>query len=363
MKTKNQNQKLLVGLATMGLLAPSLGLALGIDSSELLLSCSGTVTVTGIKSKHLVPVRQGRAGELPAYAYASFNVEVSELGPECGPVEKLIDVNLLEAKLATSKTYNGVTDPLALDKLAAAEVGKVYPFHTEQNFHHKEPNGNLPFYPLLSGQTVVLKAGISIAPFFEAKPVKSYLIEEEKVELTQAIFSKLKANNYAENSFNNSLHHVLTSNHPNFDDNFEAFLKDLLVVFAHHENKNTSVTEPDLSYSTNFTLLSLAQGVATLTNKYPQYYAFDIPVLLSEHASLLQQSYLPNMTSIDLEEALELFAQNLKAEKVSPALKLGYHGVLKNIAGHYQPGSAVVRLASQKAKDLAKSLLNTYYAL
>lgn len=360
MKTKNLNQKLLTGIAAMGLLAPSLGLALGIDSSELLLPCTGTVTVSGVKTKGFVPEREGRAGTLPGYGYAHFNVEISELGPECAPLEKLLEVNLLEAQLSTSKTYSGLTDHVVLDKLTSAEVGKIYPFYTQQNFYYKEPNGNLPFYPLLSGQTVALKADISIAPSFEVKPLKSYLLEEEKVELTQAIFAKLKANNYADNSFNNSLHHVLTEKHPGFDGNFEDFLKELLVVFAHHENK--SVENPHWAFSTNFTLMSLAQGISKLTHKYPQYYAFDIPVLLSEHASLLQQSTLPNMTSIDLEKALELLEQNLKDNKVSEALKLGYHDVLKNIAGHYLPGSAVVRLVSQKAKDQAKSLLQTYYA-
>ncbi len=362
MKIKNQNPKLILALAVMGLIGPNMGLALGIDSSELLLPCAGTVKVTGVKSKHLVPVRQGRAGELPAFAYAYFDVEVSELGHECAALEKKFEVNLLETKLSTSKNYNGITDATALDKLANAEIGKLYAFKTQQNFFHKEPNGNLPFYPLLSGQTLTLKADIALGPSFEAKPVKSYLLEEEKVELTQAIFSKLKENSYHENSFNNGLLHVLTENHPQFEDNFEAYLKELLDLYSHYENKNTSIADQYFAYSTNFTLLSLAQGISKLTHKYPQYYAFDIPVLLSEHASLLQQNNLPNMTAIDLEDALVLLEQNLKANKVSEALKLGYHGVLKNIAGHYMPGSAVVRLSSQKAKDLAKSLLKTYYA-
>lgn len=361
MKTKNINKKFLSALMAMGFMAPYVGLALGTDSKDLLLPCSGKITVAGVGAKHLVPEREGRAGPLPAFAYVYLDLKVTEVAAECGELEKKLEKNLMDLKFSTSKSYKHLTDAVLLEKLAQAEVGKVYPFKTEQYFHYMEANGYLPFYPLLSTQTVGLKSEIAIGPNFEVKPVKSYLIEEEKVELSQAIFSKLKENEYKENSFNNNLHSVLTEMHPNFEENFKVFLKELLHVYAQYENK--AVGNPSLSFSTNFHLLSLAQGISKLTHKYPQYYAFDIPVLLSEHASLLQLSHLPNMTAIDLEEALELLEQDLKANKVSEALKLGFHGVLKNIAGHYLPGSAVVALSSQKSKDLAKDLLLTYYSL
>lgn len=157
-------------------------------------------------------------------------------------------LDLQETVFATAKTYK-VGTPELLSPLVEAEVGKVYKFKTKQHFGYSDGKGFLPFYPLLSQQSLSLESAISVAPQLTVKPAKEYLLEDEKVEVTEAIFETLKSTEYADTPLNNNLLYALHKNHPQYQVGLKNFVKQYLEVFSHYETKQPKDELFDFSLS------------------------------------------------------------------------------------------------------------------
>lgn len=340
----------------LGLSASYSGLAMGIHQSELAVNCTGTVQITGVKSQSIHGPFYDRAGNYhPASGYANFTVEVTHLDAICEDVKEELGLDLENTKFATSKSYKVGTLEL-LHPLTAAEVGKSYKFKTKQHFGFAEKDGSLPFYPLLSQQSLTLESDISIAPSLTVKPAKDYLLEEEKVELTEAIFAKLKTTEYEETALNSQILYALQKHYPQFQSNLKPFVKQYLEIFSIYENK---APKDELF---DFHLSTIANGVSEISSKYPAYYEFKFAELLPKHPSLLNLYKLPKITAIELETAMQTLEDDFKNGLVGAKVKKNFHEVLKKMAGHYGVEGELVQLTSQKSKDIAKQLLSTHYS-
>jgi len=83
--------------------------------------------------------------------------------------------------------------------------------------------------------------------------------------------------------------------------------------------------------------------------------------LIADHPSLLSVSSFPNLDSQDLEKAIDLIAEELKAGTLNANVKKAFEKPLQHIAGHFSPASSLEKISSAYAESKAKELLKNYY--
>ena len=352
MKTKNKKFYIQAGILSLSLAYQHMSFALGIHKEELSIQCKGTLEISEVNSVGATAAFYNRAGVyIPSKGTIHYKVKVKNTEASC----EAFDIDFTNTTFE-SMQFLKETNKDALKKIANSEIGHSYPFHTEQYYQYVNENGYLPYYPLAVGESVqiVTKLYLGNNTLKTVEP-KAFLTEEEKLELTEVIFKHLKDSNYADNALNNSSLYKLSIEHPHFESNFKDYLVKLLAVFKIYEEKSISAETFD------FPLSILATQISEMTNSYPEFYHFNLPELISEHPSLFKNTRsFPNMSAIDLENALLLLKENFQSHSVNEKVKANFKEVLNTIAGH-SLGGKLSQLSSQKAKDLAQELLTAHY--
>ncbi|MBY0451849.1 MAG: hypothetical protein K2P92_02360, partial [Bdellovibrionaceae bacterium] len=302
-----------------------------------------------------------RAGNYhPAKGYAKLHSKLQNLNSGCAEMKEKLGVDVMTLKFV-SHFFTSSTDPVIVAQQAAAKVGEVKEMKAEQYFSYQDENGNLPFFPLMHSETIKVES--QYIPVDTAKAYNIWLYEDGKVQLTEMILKYLKSNDTKKILYS-QLIGALVDHLPEFETNLKVYLPQVLAIFTQLE-ENHAVTENGFNWDAN--LSTLASDINALTHKYPAYYQFKIPQLVSQHPSLLDiisgdaAQAFPNMSAQDLEIVVDLIDAQLAQGQMNVNIKSAYKEKLKYMAGHFSPGGKLGNLASKYVKQKAQEILKNYY--
>lgn len=337
---------------------------LGAHIDQFKIECSGTLVVRNVSQVKVGLGFTDRAGNYrPPKGYAYLKLGIQKTTAGC---DKLKDIGVDLTSQNFEYLYS--TPSTDLDQIQAEaqkHIGQTTAFETTQYFRLATADGKLPFFPLLHSELVVLKTtdGYYMQKNYEAQnpAAQEYLSNEDKVQLTTAIFEFIKTNSL-EGPMSDNLIIGLLENAPSFQKDFRNYLDQVLKIYATLENKQLLPTETGFHF--DFNLTHMAAGLAKLTHQFPEYYEFNIPNLLAHHPSMLMNSQIPNVTTQDLENAIDLIEKNLTEGVYSSTVKFYLQEALEYIAGSYGTISSkyISNLSSKYSKEKAKALLLKHYA-
>ncbi len=329
-----------------------------IKASSLNIECSGQLTIVGYENVGVMMGFLDRGNHFhPAQSYGTLILKVTEATAGCQEIKTKLDIDILtatyEAYFSTKQTNLADVEILLKNK-----IGQNVEFTTQQQYTYQDAQGNLPFYPFLHGESISIKTpnlnvisrNSLIVDVKKTYPIS--LVEVQLVQLTESIFAYIQSHGSSD-PLSQKLIPALFQNHPHFENNFKNFLNQVLKIFDQVEQNNNS--------DFNFGLLKLAEGIKSLTHKYPQYYSFNLVSLVGSHPSLLKGDSLPNISAQDLEMVVTEVEKQLAEGSMNPNIKESFKEPLKYLAGVYAPSGPLGVLASTYTEQKAKMILKTYY--
>lgn len=333
----------------------------GIAAAALKIDCQAELIVTGYDNVGTTSGFVDRAGKHhPPIGYATLHLKLQNLNGGCAEMKEKLGVDV--AVLNFEHWFSTVsTDKDEIAKQAAAHIGEVKAIKTQQYFSYQDENGNLPFFPLMHSETIIVdNQNIQVDT---AQAYGIWLDEDGKIQLTEMILKYLKSNQTNKILYS-QLVAALVDHLPEFEINLNVYLAQVLAIFTQLE-ENHIIVENGFNWDAN--LSSLASDINALTHKYPAYYQFKIPQLVSQHPSLLDMNSsdatraFPNMSAQDLEATVDLIEAQLAQGQMNVNVKAAYKEKLKQMAGHFTPAGQLANLSSKYTKQKAEQVLSKYY--
>jgi len=344
----------------------------GVHSSALELPCSGESTLVKVTKIGTLSAFTDRGGNFnPEKGFAYISSEMTSLAPECEKMQSVLKIDLKKESFSHYFSFPHIVDHGEIQKLAEKKLGAVHQFKTQQHFQYKNSDGYLPFFPLLHKESLAIKSATLDYPH-TSLPVNNknaygiYLLEADKVKLSQLLFHALEAEE-DHGVLKSSLVNALFESYPKYTENYKQFLSEALNFYKKIEHIQLDVSEP---YSKMASVLrNFANQIKKLTYQYPESYFLKVPVLLAKHPCLLYvtEGYYflscVNLSAMNLEHSLELLSDDLSTS-IDPVVKARWEFPLKVIAGKdsgFGVNKCVEKIVSTWSKEYAQQLLDEYY--
>lgn len=355
-----------LGLLILGVAFNINAYAVGIDSKELKLTCSGQIEMTEVKKVGTHSGFTDRGGNWhPATGFAYVESKVTSLSNGCNKIKSKLGIDLSNKQFEHYLSFKS-TDEQEIVKLAELKVGNVHKFNAVQGFGYIDDSGYLPFFPLIHTERVnLISDTVSLVGGSYSVDVKKVyginLWEEGKLELEKLVFDYIDKGEKEISS--ESLLGAMLENHPEYQTNFKTFVGKLLTYYG--ELEKTYDAEKIVG---NGEVTTIASHIRELSYEYPELYAFDIPNLLVNHPSLVNyrswkanKKTCLNISAVQLEDAMAILNDKIINGSIEANIKKHWKKPLTVISGGSWPAGCLGKVSSKLSKSIAKDILKKFY--